>query len=93
MSSFGKKTLPGLVVISNSTNARQNTQKGAKTTCKTLIKNEKYFVAPQKNSVNFNVLFARVVAEGVGRPVDQYGFADGPWTPETLADAITLLPQ
>lgn len=56
-----------------------------------MIKNEKYFVAPQKNSTNFKVLFARLAAEGVGRPVDQHGFADGPWTPETLADAISSI--
>ncbi len=37
------------------------------------------------------MLFARLAAEGAGRPVDQHGFADGPWTPESLADAISSL--
>jgi transposase-like protein len=56
-----------------------------------LIKNGKYFVAAQKSSDNFKVLFARLAAEGAGRPVDRHGFADGPWTPETLADAISAI--
>jgi len=50
-----------------------------------------FFVAPQKNTENFKVLFARLAAEGAGRPVDEHGFADGPWTPETLADAISSI--
>lgn len=56
-----------------------------------MIKNEKYFVAPQQNLENFKVLFARLATEGVGRPVDDDGFPDGPWTPETLTRAITEL--
>lgn len=35
------------------------------------------------------MLFGRLAAQGAGRPVDQHKVADGPWTPETLADAIT----
>lgn len=54
-------------------------------------KNGKYFVAPRKSSDNFKVLFGRLAAEGAGRPVDEKGFADGPWTPETLATAITCI--
>lgn len=54
-----------------------------------MVKNGKYFVAPQKSSDNFKVLFARLAAEGAGRPVDQQGVPDGPWTPETLAEAIS----
>lgn len=30
-------------------------------------------------------------AQGAGRPVDQHEVADGPWTPDTLADAITAI--
>jgi len=56
-----------------------------------LIKNNRFFVAPQTNSDNFKVLFSRLAAEGAGRPVDCHGFADGPWTPETLAEAISSL--
>lgn len=37
------------------------------------------------------MLFARLAAEGAGRPVDRHGFADGPWTPENLAEAISAL--
>lgn len=37
------------------------------------------------------MLFARLVTQGVGRPVDKHDFADGPWTPETLADAIATI--
>ena len=37
------------------------------------------------------MLFARLAAEGAGRPVDRQGFADGPWTPETLAEAVSSL--
>lgn len=58
---------------------------------KILIKNGKYFVEPQKSSDNFKVLFARLAAEGAGRPVDKHGFPDGPWTPDTLADAISAI--
>jgi len=56
-----------------------------------LIKNGKYFVAPQKSWDNFKVLFARLAAEGAGRPVDRHGIADGPWTAEKLADAISAI--
>jgi hypothetical protein len=56
-----------------------------------LIKNGRYFVAPQKNFENFKQLFARLVAQGVGRPADRNGLPDGPWTPETLAEAISSI--
>tara|TARA_R100001369_G_scaffold52398_2_gene79208 strand:- start:4073 stop:5710 length:1638 start_codon:yes stop_codon:yes gene_type:complete len=56
-----------------------------------LIKNGKYFVEPQQTSENFKVLFIRLAAEGAGRPVDENGFADGSWTPETLTQAISEL--
>lgn len=56
-----------------------------------LIKNGKYFIPPQSCSDNFKVLFARLAAEGAGCPVDRHGFADGPWTPEKLANAISSI--
>lgn len=56
-----------------------------------MVRNGKYFVAPKKSLDDFKVLFARLAAEGAGRPVDRQGFADGPWTPEKLADAISSI--
>ena len=35
--------------------------------------------------------FRRAHAAGAGRPTDYQGFADGSWTPETLADAISAI--
>jgi hypothetical protein len=63
----------------------------AKKVRKLLIKNGRFFVAPQKTQDNFKVLFLRLAAAGAGRPVDKQGFADGPWTAETLADAISSI--
>lgn len=37
------------------------------------------------------MLFLRLAAAGAGRPADKHGFADGPWTAETLADAISSI--
>lgn len=56
-----------------------------------MIRNGKYFVAPQKAGEDFKQLFARLAAAGAGRPADVHGFPDGPWTPETLADAISSI--
>ena len=56
-----------------------------------MIKNGKYFIAPQKSEDNFKVLFSRLAAEGVGRPADRQGSPDGPWTPETLAAEISAI--
>ena len=70
---------------------RKGAQRSAKFAYKILIKNGRFFIAAQKSSENFKVLFARLAAEGAGRPVDRQGFADGPWTPETLAEAVSSL--
>ena len=56
----------------------------------TLIKNGKYFVPPEGDD-DFKALFKRVAAAGGGRPVDEDGFPQGPWTPQLLAEAITKL--
>lgn len=56
-----------------------------------MIKNGKYFVAPQKFSENFKVLFSRMAGEGAGRPVNSKGFPDGPWTADLLMEAICAL--
>ncbi|WP_206019316.1 RcgA family putative transporter [Roseovarius spongiae] len=58
---------------------------------KLLIRNGKYFVAPQETDEDFKRLFARLASAGAGRPVDLHGFPDGPWTPETLANAISSI--
>ncbi|GGX72506.1 membrane protein [Tateyamaria omphalii] len=56
-----------------------------------LVKNGKFFVAPQQNDKPFKELFAELMAQGAGSPVDDDGFPAGPWTPETLTDAICAL--
>ena len=70
---------------------RSGAQKNEKLARKLLIKNGKYFVAPQKTDEDFKRLFARLASAGAGRPVDPHGFPDGPWTPETLANAISSI--
>ncbi|MEO1016922.1 MAG: hypothetical protein AAFY56_04435 [Pseudomonadota bacterium] len=70
---------------------RKGAQSYAKKACSTLIRNGRFFVAPQKTDENFKQLFARLAAAGAGRPTDNQGFADGSWTPETLADAISAI--
>ena len=70
---------------------RKGPHRYAKKACKPLIKNGRYFAAPQKSDENFKRLFARLAAAGAGRPVDKQGFADGSWTPETLADEISSI--
>ena len=59
--------------------------------CMLLIKNGKFFQTPHGGSEDFKELFAHVAAAGVGRPVDEDGFPQGPWTPELLADAISQI--
>ncbi|MDO9641213.1 MAG: hypothetical protein Q7J44_22015 [Pseudotabrizicola sp.] len=54
-----------------------------------LIKNGKFFLLPERSEDDFKALFARVAAAGVGRPVDQDGCPQGPWTPDLLAAAIS----
>jgi hypothetical protein len=60
-------------------------------TCNTLIVNGKYFLPPSEFSGNFKEIFRDIVSRGVGRPVDMQGFPSGPWTPETLAEAISQI--
>ena len=59
--------------------------------CCPLIKNGKYYVAPPNDGSNFKVLFSHLAATGAGRPVDGDGVPEGPWTPELLAEAISLI--
>lgn len=70
---------------------RKGAQKYEKWARKSLIRNSRFYAAPQKTNDNFKQLFARLAAAGVGRPVDKDGFADGPWTSETLADEISAI--
>lgn len=70
---------------------RKGAQNYAKKACSPLIKNNRFFVQPQKTGDNFKQLFARLAAAGAGRPVDENGFPDGPWTPETLAVEISSI--
>lgn len=56
-----------------------------------MIKNGKYFVAPQQEDGDFKAVFKRLAAAGAGRPVDKDGFPEGPWTPDLLATAITKI--
>ena len=66
----------------------KTTKENEKKSCNVLKMHGKYFVAPQRSRDNFKRLFARLAAEGAGRPLDLHGLPDGPWTPETLTQAI-----
>lgn len=70
---------------------RKSTRRYAKEARSPLIRNGRFYVAPQQTDENFKQLFARLAAAGAGRPSDNQGFADGSWTPETLADAICAI--
>jgi hypothetical protein len=56
-----------------------------------LIKNGKFFVAPQHFDGNFKELFMHLATSGAGRSADVNGFPSGPWTPDLLAEAITQI--
>lgn len=54
-----------------------------------MIKNGKYYLPPEEVGADFKELFGRLTASGAGRPVDEDGFASGPWTADLLAEAIS----
>lgn len=56
-----------------------------------MIKNGKFFLSPPNDGSDFKELFKRIVAAGAGRPLGKDNFPAGPWTPELLAQAITLV--
>jgi hypothetical protein len=56
-----------------------------------LIKNGKYFLAPEGDGSDFKALFMRLATAGAGRPVDMSGFPQGPWTPDLLTEAISQI--
>ena len=37
------------------------------------------------------MLFSRLAAKGAGRPVDQHGLPDGPWTADLLVEEISAI--
>lgn len=56
-----------------------------------MTKNGKFFLPPPKDGSDFKELFKLIVAAGAGRPLGRDEFPAGPWTPELLAEAITLV--
>jgi len=57
----------------------------------TLENRKKYFVPPRGDGKDFKALFKHLAASGAGRPVDENGFPQGPWTPDLLAEAISQI--
>ncbi|RUY34620.1 hypothetical protein EN978_34365 [Mesorhizobium sp. M7A.F.Ca.US.001.04.1.1] len=56
-----------------------------------MFKNGKLFLPPPRDGSDFKELFKRLAAAGAGRLLDKDGFPAGPWTPELLAEAISLI--
>ncbi|MCL7999734.1 hypothetical protein M8994_15930 [Brucella sp. 21LCYQ03] len=56
-----------------------------------MIKNGKFFLPPPKDGSDLKELFQYLAAAGAGRSLGSDGFPVGPWTPELLAEAITLV--
>ena len=56
-----------------------------------MIKNGKYFLPPAKDNSNIKELFNHLTSTGAGRPVDNDGFPQGPWTADLLANAISSI--
>jgi len=56
-----------------------------------LIKKGKFFVQPDAAGRDFKVLFKQLASAGAGRPVDEDGFPQGPWTADLLAEAISQI--
>lgn len=56
-----------------------------------MIKNGKFFLAPPNDGSDLKELFKRIVASGAGRQLGADDFPAGPWSPELLAEAITLV--
>ncbi len=58
---------------------------------KSLILNGKNYVPPPDLDLGLKELFRKAVSFGAGRPVDKDGLPDGPWTPQLLAEEISML--
>jgi hypothetical protein len=70
---------------------RNRTKQNETGPCKSLIKNDKFFIIPVKSNKDLKQLFLHMASIGAGRPVDHGGLPIGPWTPELLAHAISRL--
>ena len=55
------------------------------------IKNGKIFVKAPAPGKDFKSIFLNMVAVGAGRKVDKNGRSLGPWTPELLAEEMSLI--
>ena len=56
-----------------------------------MIKRGKYYTPPPNDGKDIKQLFAYAVEKGLGQPVDEEGVPKNQWTPETLADAISMI--
>lgn len=54
-----------------------------------MINPEKYYVPPPEGGSDIKELLKHMTSVGAGRPLDKRGFPDGPWTPDSLAQAIS----
>lgn len=56
-----------------------------------LIKNNRFFIPPPDDGRDFKAVFHHMARVGAGRPVDDKGIPEGPWTAELLTDAISRI--
>lgn len=56
-----------------------------------MIKNGKFFLPPPNDGSDLKELLKQLAAAGAGRALGEDGYSAGPWTPELLAEAITLV--
>ena len=56
-----------------------------------LIKNDRFFIPPPDEEIDFKTIFQRMARLGAGRPVDKKGIPEGPWTAELLTEAISRI--
>lgn len=56
-----------------------------------LIKRGKFYSPPPNDGKDIKQLFAYAVEKGIGQPVDDEGVPKNQWTPEALADAISMI--
>jgi len=54
-----------------------------------VINPNKYYVPPPTGESDIKELLKHLTSVGAGRPLDKHGFPDGPWTPDSLAEAIS----
>lgn len=56
-----------------------------------LIKNNRFFIPAPDDESDFKAIFHQMARIGAGRPVDEKGIPEGPWTAELLTDAISRI--